>query len=75
MSELYRKSCEKHKTEPIETVLSHLETLDFTSIERSPILNLKNQQLTPESCEALEEIFKRVIINKTKHIQFNTYLN
>jgi protein phosphatase 1 regulatory subunit 37 len=42
--------------------LEHLESLNLekSSKERTEVLNLKQQTLTHESCEALEELFKRV---------------
>lgn len=63
LSKLYRLSCEKHKTTPIPTIIEHLESLNLEkslSNERTEILNLKQQTLSHESCEALEELFKRV---------------
>lgn len=60
LAELYRESCQRHKAQPIETIMKHLETLDLSSNSRRPILNLREQTLTAESCEALEEVLKRV---------------
>jgi protein phosphatase 1 regulatory subunit 37 len=62
LSTLYRRSCEKHKTVPIPLIVQHLETinLDKSPTIRTEVLNLRHQQLTHESCEALEELFKNV---------------
>lgn len=63
LSNLYRKSCEKHKTQPIPTIIEHLETINLdtpTSPVRTEALDLKHETLSHESCEALEELFKRV---------------
>lgn len=40
--------------------MKHLDTLDLNTHSRRPILNLREQNLTAESCEALEEVLKRV---------------
>lgn len=59
--ELYRKSCSKHDVEPLMVVIKHLETMDFQNMTpRSNSLVLRENKLTPQSCEALEEILKRV---------------
>ncbi|KAJ6639951.1 Protein phosphatase 1 regulatory subunit 37 [Pseudolycoriella hygida] len=60
LAEIYRESCEKHNTIPIESIIKHLATLDPEKLSRLPILNLREQTLTAESCEALEEVLKRV---------------
>lgn len=61
LSCLYQLSCEKHKTIPIPVILEHLESLNLDkSKARTEVLSLKQQTLTHESCEALEELFKRV---------------
>jgi hypothetical protein len=62
LSKLYTISCEKHNTTPIPSIINHLETinLDSPTSVRAEILNLRNETLTHESCEALEELFKRV---------------
>lgn len=60
LCELYRKSCKRHHAIPIEVIMKHLDTLDLNSTTRRPILNLREQNLTAESCEALEEVLKRV---------------
>lgn len=57
---LYRKSCLKHSTEPLPVITEHLQTLDLTLGQRVPLLPLNNQNLSHGSCEALEEIFKRI---------------
>ncbi|XP_055618638.1 uncharacterized protein LOC129763517 isoform X2 [Toxorhynchites rutilus septentrionalis] len=57
---LYRKSCSKHSTEPLSVITEHLQTLDLTIGQRVPLLSLHNQNLSHGSCEALEEIFKRI---------------
>lgn len=62
LSNLYRKSCEKHSTSPIASIVEHLEAINLespTSV-RCDVLNLKHETLSHESCEALEELFKRV---------------
>lgn len=60
LAEFYRDSCTHHNAEPIESIMKHLDTLDLNSHTRRPILNLREQNLTAESCEALEEVLKRV---------------
>lgn len=60
LAEFYRDSCAHHNAEPIESIMKHLDTLDLSSHTRRPILNLREQNLTAESCEALEEVLKRV---------------
>lgn len=60
LAEIYRESCVKHNTTPIESIVKHLGTVDLGKPSRLPILNLREQNLTAESCEALEEVFKRV---------------
>ncbi|GAB0092526.1 hypothetical protein DMENIID0001_075260 [Sergentomyia squamirostris] len=61
MIELYRKSCLKHEVEPLGAVVKHLESIDFqTIIQRENSLILRDNRLTPASCEALEEILKRI---------------
>lgn len=62
LSNVYKRSCDKHKTQPIPAIIEHLETLNFEKIsnDRADVLNLKQTTLTHDSCEALEELFKRV---------------
>lgn len=62
LSHLYRLSCEKHKTRPIPVILEHLESLNLekSAKDRTEVLSLRQQTLSHESCEALEELFKRV---------------
>ncbi|KAG4080169.1 hypothetical protein HA402_008240 [Bradysia odoriphaga] len=60
LTEIYRESCERHNTIPIDSIIKHLDTLDLVKTTRLPILNLREQTLTAESCEALEEVLKRV---------------
>lgn len=62
LSSLYRRSCEKHNTTPIPSIMEHLESLNLESRTetRTEDLNLKHETLSHESCEALEELFKRV---------------
>lgn len=64
LSNLYRRSCEKHKTTPIQSIVDHLEKINLdtttTTTARTEILNLRHETLSHESCEALEELFKRV---------------
>uniref|UniRef100_A0A6E8V9W9 Protein phosphatase 1 regulatory subunit 37 n=1 Tax=Anopheles coluzzii TaxID=1518534 RepID=A0A6E8V9W9_ANOCL len=57
--ELYRSSCKRHNTVPLQSVLEHLQSLDATK-DRVPLLSLRDQHLTYGGCEALEEIFKHV---------------
>lgn len=59
ITDLYLKSCKKHHTKALKNVLDHLKTLDL-HLTRQPLLSLKGIQLTPDDCEPLEEIFKRV---------------
>lgn len=58
--ELYKKSCYRHGAEPVPVVLEHLKELDLSQQQRVPLLSLRDQNLTHGSCEALEEVFKRV---------------
>lgn len=60
LAEFYRDSCRRHNAQPIESIMKHLDTLDLNSNTRRPVLNLREQNLTAESCEALEEVLKRV---------------
>lgn len=60
LAEFYRESCRRHNAQPIESIMKHLDTLDLKSNTRRPVLNLREQNLTAESCEALEEVLKRV---------------
>lgn len=62
LTEIYKESCERHNTIPIDTIIKHLDTLDLGKTARLPILNLREQTLTAESCEALEELLKRVSV-------------
>lgn len=59
ITDLYLKSCTKHGTKPLKNVLDHLKTIDL-HLTRQPLLSLKAIQFTPNDCEPLEEIFKRV---------------
>jgi protein phosphatase 1 regulatory subunit 37 len=49
---------------PIPLIVEHLEAINLdktsSSTARTEVLNLRHQQLTHESCEALEELFKNV---------------
>ncbi|XP_034668632.1 serine-rich adhesin for platelets isoform X2 [Drosophila subobscura] len=56
----YKQSCVKHSTKPLESIVDHLNGLDLTLQTRQPLLSLKGEKLTPDNCEALEEIFKRI---------------
>lgn len=62
LSSLYRRSCEKHNTSPIPSIVEHLEALNIESRAeaRTEVLNLRHETLSHESCEALEELFKRL---------------
>lgn len=62
LSSLYRRSCEKHSTAPIPSIVEHLEAINLEgpTTTRTEILNLRHETLSHESCEALEELFKRV---------------
>lgn len=62
LSELYRDSCCKHRSQPIESIVQHLDELDddLTATGRRPVLNLREHRLSAASCEALEEVLKRV---------------
>ncbi|XP_060666418.1 mucin-2 isoform X1 [Drosophila nasuta] len=57
--ELYEQSCAKHHTKPMKNILDHLKSLDL-SLTRQPVLSLKGINLSPNDCEPLEEIFKRI---------------
>ncbi|XP_034128470.1 serine-rich adhesin for platelets isoform X2 [Drosophila guanche] len=56
----YKQSCVKHSTESLQSIVDHLNGLDLTLQTRQPLLSLKGEKLTPNGCEALEEIFKRI---------------
>lgn len=60
----YSLSCDKHNTKPKQYILNFLkDELDVKFIGRlvrQPSLSLRYITLTPEDCESLEEIFKRV---------------
>ncbi|XP_058467646.1 serine-rich adhesin for platelets [Malaya genurostris] len=58
--ELYKRSCSKHDTDPLPTITEHLQELDLSLRQRVPLLSLKDHNLSHGSCEALEEVFKRV---------------
>lgn len=49
---------------PIPAIVEHLSAIRIDksspTTTRSEVLNLRHQQLTHESCEALEELFKNV---------------
>ncbi|CAH1401982.1 unnamed protein product [Nezara viridula] len=62
----YLRSSEKHGTNPIQTVVDQLECFDYDEIgsERFDCLNLKSEQLILGSCEALEEVLKRLQFHK-----------
>ncbi|XP_068141066.1 LOW QUALITY PROTEIN: serine-rich adhesin for platelets [Drosophila tropicalis] len=53
----YVKSCRKHHTEPLKNVMENLKFLDLHQT-RQNLLSLKGVQLTPNDCEAIEELFK-----------------
>ncbi|TDG45951.1 hypothetical protein AWZ03_007671 [Drosophila navojoa] len=59
ITDLYVKSCRKHNTIPLKSIMEHLKTLDL-HLPRQPLLSLKGIQLTPNDCEPLEEIFMRI---------------
>ncbi|XP_014252099.1 protein phosphatase 1 regulatory subunit 37-like isoform X2 [Cimex lectularius] len=61
----YIKSCEKHGVNPIRKVLDQLEELPYgDGGERYDCLDLKGEALLVGSCEALEEVLKRVQFDK-----------
>lgn len=72
LAEFYRESCRRHNAKPIESIMKHLDTLDLNSNSRRPVLNLREQNLTAESCEALEEVLKRV---SHMHLYMRSYLS
>lgn len=72
LAEFYRESCKRHNAHPIESIMKHLDTLDLNSNSRRPVLNLREQNLTAESCEALEEVLKRV---SHMHLYMRSYLS
>ncbi|XP_023032542.1 serine-rich adhesin for platelets isoform X2 [Drosophila willistoni] len=53
----YVQSCRKHHTEPLKNVMENLKFLDLHQT-RQNLLSLKGVQLTPNDCEAIEELFK-----------------
>lgn len=61
LAELYRESCAKHRSRPIEAIIQHLNSLDeVNATDRRPLLSLREHRLSAASCEALEEVLKRV---------------
>lgn len=60
LTDLYRQSCAKHSTEPLPVILEHIKSLHLTMNQRVPLLSLRDQNLNHGSCEALEEVLKRV---------------
>ncbi|XP_012280484.1 uncharacterized protein LOC105699773 isoform X2 [Orussus abietinus] len=60
---MYKNSCMRHETDPLECVVSQLKKLDITD-ERHGELCLKGQHLGQNDCEPLEEIFKRIQFDK-----------
>ncbi|KAL9694258.1 hypothetical protein quinque_013543 [Culex quinquefasciatus] len=60
LTDLYSKSCAKHSTEPLPVILEHIKSLHLTMNQRVPLLSLRDQNLNHGSCEALEEVLKRV---------------
>jgi protein phosphatase 1 regulatory subunit 37 len=63
LSNLYKVSCEKHNTTPLASIIENLEAINLDSPAttiRTEVLNLRHETLSHESCEALEELFKRV---------------
>lgn len=70
IAELYVMSCRKHKTKPLQTVLDHLKGVELNKQQRQPVLSLKSIKLAASDCEALEEIFKRVIdLHKIRYLR------
>uniref|UniRef100_A0A1B0C9B8 Protein phosphatase 1 regulatory subunit 37 n=2 Tax=Lutzomyia longipalpis TaxID=7200 RepID=A0A1B0C9B8_LUTLO len=61
LEEILKRSCSKHDVEPLMVVVKHLEGMDFQNMPpRGNSLILRDSKLTPASCEALEEILKRI---------------
>jgi len=66
LANVYRRSCEKHNTFPIPSIVEHLEKINLAETPtsatdvRTEVLNLRHETLSHNSCEALEELFKRV---------------
>ncbi|CAF0948070.1 unnamed protein product [Brachionus calyciflorus] len=61
--ESYLKSCDRHKTKPLNRLIPQLKALqdiDCTNGEKVNVLNLKNERLDTKQMEALEEVFKRL---------------
>ncbi|XP_055526177.1 mucin-5AC isoform X2 [Wyeomyia smithii] len=58
--ELYKKSSDRHGTKPLSAIIEHLKKLDLSQQQRISLLSLRDQNLSHGSCEALEEVFKRV---------------
>ncbi|XP_050535974.1 protein phosphatase 1 regulatory subunit 37 isoform X9 [Daktulosphaira vitifoliae] len=59
LTKKYLESCERHNTQPIQSVLSQIKALNF-NIERNECFDLKGVYLNNVDCESLEEILKRV---------------
>ncbi|KAL1131652.1 hypothetical protein AAG570_011265 [Ranatra chinensis] len=59
----YIRSCEKHGTKPIASIIEQLQMLDIGR-DRADCLTLKDEPLMTASCEPLEEILKRIQFTK-----------
>ncbi|XP_042865234.1 protein phosphatase 1 regulatory subunit 37 homolog [Penaeus japonicus] len=56
----YRSSCERHRTQPLPTVVQQIKALPLGVGGRVECLSLRGQRLDGSQCEGLEEIFRRV---------------
>lgn len=56
----YRSSCERHRTQPLPTVVQQIKALPLGFGGRVECLSLRGQRLDGSQCEGLEEIFRRV---------------
>jgi hypothetical protein len=59
----YIKSCERHKSKPLNKLLPQLKALqdlDCANGEKVNVLNLKSERLDSRQMDSLEEIFKRL---------------
>ncbi|XP_034933703.1 protein phosphatase 1 regulatory subunit 37 [Chelonus insularis] len=59
----YKESCDRHHTHPLDSVIAQLEKLELIN-ERCEELTLKNEQLSRNFCEPLEEVLKRLQFKK-----------
>ncbi|XP_011498181.1 PREDICTED: protein phosphatase 1 regulatory subunit 37-like [Ceratosolen solmsi marchali] len=59
----YKEACSKHKTSPLQSIIYQLKSTNGIE-DRCEELNFQNLTLHRSDCEALEEIFKRILFYK-----------